>query len=72
MQTRAVIDRFEDKTAVCVADSGEVFSLPREVLPEAAKEGDHIYSENDVWHIDEQATQSGKQDLQARMDTLWK
>lgn len=72
MQTRAVIDRYEDGIAVCVADNGEVFSLPREVLPEAANEGDHIYNESDIWHIDEPATHSGKQDLQARMDALWK
>lgn len=37
-----VIDRFEGKWAVVAGDGGEVFNLPKDLLPDTAREGDVV------------------------------
>lgn len=61
-----VIDRFEEKFAVIVAPSGEIYNIPKAILPEDAKEGcivDIIVNHKD--------TDIKKQEVKRLLDSLF-
>ncbi|KRQ87756.1 hypothetical protein ABG79_00561 [Caloramator mitchellensis] len=64
-----VIDRFEGEFAVIVWDEGEVENVKKELLPEAAREGDVVVFAGDYF-IDYCETQKRKEKAKKYLD-LW-
>ncbi len=68
MRVTAVIDRFEGTKAVLLVGEEEIMvNWPRKLLPETAKEGDHLQL---VLAVDEQATAAAKAEAQALLKSL--
>lgn len=61
-----VIDRFEGDIAVLESDSGEIFNIPRAILPECAQEGQVISV-----CVDEKKTDERKTHIQELMKKVW-
>jgi hypothetical protein len=73
---RLVIDRFEGDLAVVEVDGGPTLDLPRWLLPEGAKEGDHLTARREEagegaarieLRLDPEATRAARQEA---VDTL--
>lgn len=62
-----IIDRFEGQWAV-IEYGDDVFNLPKEALPEGAKEGDVLGIDIKV---DEEATRARKERIQRMADRLF-
>ena len=58
---RYIIDRFEDKFAVCEDEVGDMHNLLKEKLPANVKEGDILVEdENGELYVNEEETQKRK------------
>ena len=64
-----IIDRFEGDFAVVETEQG-IINILTSQLPESAKEGDVIYFENDVYFIDEEATEKKRKLIAERLHKL--
>ena len=62
-----IIERMEDGIAVLELEDGSQLTLPKELLPTEAKEGDKL-----VLCIDKEATEQNRQAIQARMQKLFR
>lgn len=68
---KAIIDRFEEKYAVCEAEDGSMFNLDRSKLPPCAVEGDVILIDKDIIKIDTTATKERKAYIEKLMEDVW-
>lgn len=59
------IERFEGEWAVLECD-GQLMNIPRDQLPENAREGDILQKTENGWLVDEQAAQERRSMLAAR------
>ena len=64
-----IIDRFEGEFAV-IEDDEERLEIQRALLPEAAKEGDVLVCENEVYSVDEEATKIRRAEVLKRLKKL--
>lgn len=62
------IDRFEGDYALVEYDEGKTFSIPRNLLPSKAKEGDVITM---VITVEEDATGNRRKTIERLMDDLF-
>ena len=62
-----IIDRFEENFAVIEADDGKVYEIPKELLPEKAKEGSVIEI-----IVKEKETEDRKNKMKEKMNSLFK
>lgn len=73
MEWKAVVDRFEDETAVLyyVQEDEEQediwFQLPKFLLPQGVKEGDFL---NAIWEIDHDLTRQARDRVTSLIDRL--
>lgn len=63
---RAIIDRFEEDTAVLELGDGETVDVPRRILPKEAKEGDCI-----IISIDTEETEKRRKAAQEKLNKLF-
>jgi len=68
---RIIIDRFEDKYAVCQFEDGIMMNVPSRLLPKDAKESDVIFIDTDSITIDKEATEALKGEIKKLMDKLF-
>lgn len=67
---RAVIDRFEGELAVIEFEDGYK-NIPRQMLPDEAREGDVLVLQDEHWIIDSEATYRRKEKTQKLAEELW-
>lgn len=66
------LDRFEEKIAVIEnRKTGEIKNIPRDILPEYAKEGDIINCINGKYFINKQKTEEIETKIQEQFKNLW-
>jgi hypothetical protein len=63
---KVIVDRFEGSFAVVELEDRSMVNMPRQLLPDEAKEGDVLAIE-----IDESETASRKKRISKLMDNLW-
>jgi hypothetical protein len=63
---KVIIDRFEGDFAVVELEDRSMVNMPRQLLPDGAKEGDILAIE-----IDKGETASRKKRISKLMDNLW-
>lgn len=68
---RIIIDRFEEKYAVCQFEDGTMLNLPLVLIPDEAKEGDIIFIDKSAIQIDKEATDALKSEIKKLMDKLF-
>lgn len=66
-----VIDRFEGDYAIIEDGNKNILNVLKNKLPSAAKEGDVVILENDIWVIDSKTTLSRKKKIEKLMNDLW-
>jgi hypothetical protein len=62
-----IIDRFEDKTAVCEKPDRSMIDIPRSKLPKEAKEGDVLIIEGNSIRIDTITTEKRRKNAESKM-----
>ncbi len=67
---RVIIDRFEDKYAICQKEDEEMINLLKSKLPEGCKEGDILLIENDNITVDIEATKKRREYLEKLFNEL--
>ncbi len=68
-----VVDRVEDEFAVCEnMDTNEYINILLTNLPNEIKQGDIITFKNGKYVIDNVQTEEKKQDMESRVNRLWK
>ncbi|MBM7871579.1 hypothetical protein JOC70_003079 [Clostridium pascui] len=65
---KVIIDRFEEDFAVCERENKTMLDIPKEILPEEAKEGDVL---NINISIDTEETESRKKLIQELTKDIW-
>lgn len=66
-----VIDRFGEDFAVLEID-GEITEVPRNIIPDDAREGDILVLDNGVYSVDEKATSERRNSVRDRLYRLMK
>lgn len=66
-----VIDRFGEDFAVLEID-GEMNEVPRNIIPDDAREGDILVCENGIYSVDEKATSERRSAVRERLYRLMK
>lgn len=61
---RVIIDRFEGNFAVCEKEDMSMTNIPKDKLPEEAKEGDILLIEVDNIVVDKEATKTRRAELE--------
>lgn len=61
---RVIIDRFEKEFAVCEKEDMSMIDIPRNKIPQDAKEGDILLIEEDNINIDKEATAIRRAELE--------
>ncbi len=64
------IDRLEGDWAVLVDQQGNTSTVPRQLLPAEAKEGDMLRLEDGHYHVDEALTRQRRQQIRALQQKL--
>lgn len=73
MENRFTIDRFEDNIAVLEnRDTGEVFNINKNELPQEAKEGTILKLNNNKYEIDLEEQKIVEDRIKNKMNKLWK
>jgi hypothetical protein len=76
MSEKAVIDRFEgDQAVLLLGDGSERINVPRDQLPQGAREGDWLQVERDGQQVqscrlDHEETESARRRIQDKLDRL--
>lgn len=65
---KAIIDRFEGNFAVCEKENKTMIDIPKEILPEEAKEGDVL---NINISIDTEETENRKKFIEELTKDIW-
>jgi hypothetical protein len=63
---KVIIDRFEGDFAVVELENRSTINMPKQLIPEGAKEGDVLNIE-----IDTEETNKRKEKVKKLMDNLW-
>ncbi|MCR1899725.1 DUF3006 domain-containing protein [Irregularibacter muris] len=63
---KVIIDGFEGNFAVVELENKVLVNMPKELIPQGAKEGDIL----DI-HIDQEETQRRKKKIKRLMEDLW-
>ena len=66
-----IIDRFEGEYAVLETDSG-MKNVPRDMLPEEAREGDVVELKNGAYTINKKAAEKRRRELRKKLKKLQK
>ncbi|WP_164174055.1 DUF3006 domain-containing protein [Ruminococcus flavefaciens] len=66
-----IIDRFEGEYAVLETDSG-MKNVPRDMLPEEAREGDVVELKNGAYTINKKAAEKRRRELREKLKKLQK
>lgn len=66
-----IIDRFEGEYAVLETDSG-MKNVPRDILPEEAREGDVVELKNGAYTINKKAAEKRRRELREKLKKLQK
>ncbi|QXM07082.1 DUF3006 domain-containing protein [Crassaminicella indica] len=66
-----VIDRFEESTAVCEREDGNIINIERSKIPYAAKEGDVLVISGNSIRIDYEKTLKRKKEIETIVEDLW-
>ncbi|ARC85095.1 hypothetical protein U732_3903 [Clostridium argentinense CDC 2741] len=66
-----IIDRFEEKFAVCENEKGIMVNIPRDTLPKEAKEGDVLIIEEENIYIDVEETEKLRKEIEELVKDLW-
>lgn len=66
-----IIDRFEEKFAVCENEKGIMVNIPRNTLPKEAKEGDVLIIEKENIYIDVEETEKLRKEIEELVKDLW-
>ena len=66
-----IIDRFEDKFAVCERDDLKFVNIEKDKLPGDAKEGDIITFDGKKYIIDQKKTKARIKDIEELKKDLW-
>ena len=64
------IDRFEEAFAVLESESGEMSSVPRELIPFEASEGDVLAFDGEIYTIDKAETAKRGSEMKNRLSAL--
>lgn len=65
---KVIIDRFEGNFAVCEKENKTMIDIPKEILPEEAKEGDVL---NINISIDTEETENRKKIIEELTKDIW-
>lgn len=65
---KVIIDRFESNFAVCEKENKTMIDIPKEILPEEAKEGDVL---NINISIDTEETENRKKIIEELTKDIW-
>lgn len=66
-----IIDRFEGEYAVLETDSG-MKNVPRDMLPEEAREGDVVELKNGAYTVNKKAAEKRRRELREKLKKLQK
>lgn len=70
MQT-ITIDRFEEEYAICENEDQTMVTIPRETLPDDAREGDLLTLQDGIFHLDTEATEARRRRIRKKMMDLY-
>lgn len=70
MQT-ITIDRFEEEYAICENEDQTMVTIPREALPDDAREGDLLTLQDGIFHLDTEATEARRRRIRKKMMDLY-
>ena len=68
---KGIIDRFEGEYAVVEGEDRGRVEIPRNIIPQNAKEGDSIVQIGGKYVIDEGETQRRKREIEELAKDLW-
>lgn len=68
---KLIIDRFEGKYAVCELEDGKFVDIPKEDIPEDAKEGDVLTKTDSGYRVEKIATEAKREEIRQRMNRLF-
>lgn len=68
---RIIIDRFEQRYAVCQFEDGLMLNVPLELIPKDAKESDVIFIDETAIRVDKEATEVLKGEIKKLMNKLF-
>ena len=68
---KGIIDRFEGDFAIVELEERNIIEIPREDLPQSAKEGDVLVQTNGKFIIDSGETERRKAEIEALSQKLW-
>jgi hypothetical protein len=66
-----IIDRFEGDYVILELENRIMDKVPRNQIPDCAKEGDVIIKINGIYRVDEGETQRRKRELEVLSQDLW-
>lgn len=67
---RYIIDRFEDKIAICEDETKKIIKIPKYKLPLEVKEGDCLIEEGGFIKINNKETEEKKNRMKEKMKEL--
>ena len=68
---KVIVDRFEDKFAICETEERSMINIDRSKMPASAKEGDVLIIDRGIITIDTAATKDRKQEIEELMTDVW-
>lgn len=68
---RYIIDRFEEGIAICENELKKMLPIPKEHLPQGAKEGDILTEDNGTYSIDPEATKERRREMRKKLMDLF-
>ena len=66
-----IIDRFEEKYAVCEDENKKILNINKSKIPKQAKEGDIIIYRNGTYILDKEKTLNRKKYIEELTKDLW-
>jgi hypothetical protein len=66
-----IIDRFEEKYAICQREDYSMVNIDRKTIPSDAKEGDVLNIKGDCISIDIEETKKKKNEIKKLIKDLW-
>lgn len=68
---KLIIDRFEEKYAVCEDENKKILNINKSKIPKQAKEGDIIIYRNGTYILDKEKTLNRKKYIEELTKDLW-
>ena len=66
-----IIDRLTDTQAYLEDEDGRVTPVPRDRIPENAREGDVLRCTGGIYRVDEARTAQRRESMKKRLERLW-